>query len=676
MQNNAVEDRNKLSKNQKEVIGILCIGTFLEFFDLYLYVHMAVLLNELFFPKTDPLTAQLLGATAFCLTYILRPIGGFVIGRIGDYKGRKFTIMFTTFIMACTCVIMAIIPTYVEIGIIASIIVILCRMLQGFSSMGESMGAQVYLAEFLKYPYKSMASGMMGVAAHLGGFFALATASFVLSSGLNWRMVFWAGAVIAAFGVLARRRLRETPEFADYKRRIAIKMEKGKKNVKITKTRDINEEKVNKKTVLAYFFTEFYSPICFYVTYMYLGDFMKELFGMTAKQVINQNLKVAIFVVIWAVIVVYLVKKIHPVTVAIANLLFFLCFFPFIPYWINNISSLTSLFFLRCIIISLCVATSGILDSILLKYLPISKRFTSAAIAYGVAFPLGFVISSFGLIPLKNYFGHYGLWILFTPAIIGYLWSLYYIRNLEIKNGYYYKYPNIDATNERKKYRYSLPAQYKGYDVKCKYSRNLLFKLHAMNKYHEEKVDIKLIKKAIIFTKKWHGKQKRKTGEPYYSHPLAVAAMVSDYSFKTNLIVAAILHDVVEDSRCSVKLIKKEFNLKIATIVERLTRRFDGTKISIREVINKLFDTTDYEALLIKGLDRLHNLQTIHGMTKLKQREIAIETIYEIADTAAYAVDKLNINNKLDLEEKLFSHSYDIVAKNIIIKNVQRSNKI
>ena len=51
MQNNAVEDRNKLSKNQKEVTGILCIGTFLEFFDLYLYVHMAVLLNELFFQK-------------------------------------------------------------------------------------------------------------------------------------------------------------------------------------------------------------------------------------------------------------------------------------------------------------------------------------------------------------------------------------------------------------------------------------------------------------------------------------------------------------------------------------------------------------------------------------------------------------------------------------------------
>lgn len=71
------------------------MGTFLEYFDLMLYIHMAVLLNDLFFPKSDPTTTYLLTALAFSSTYLLRPIGGFIIGKIGDAMGRKATIILT-----------------------------------------------------------------------------------------------------------------------------------------------------------------------------------------------------------------------------------------------------------------------------------------------------------------------------------------------------------------------------------------------------------------------------------------------------------------------------------------------------------------------------------------------------------------------------------------------------
>ena len=105
----------KLTKQQKEAIGLLSIGTILEYFDLMLYVHLSVLLNDLFFPKTDPMMAKLLGATAFCMTFVLRPIGGYVIGSIGDAIGRKTTIYITTFIMAT-------LPTYEEIGIWTTVV--------------------------------------------------------------------------------------------------------------------------------------------------------------------------------------------------------------------------------------------------------------------------------------------------------------------------------------------------------------------------------------------------------------------------------------------------------------------------------------------------------------------------------------------------------------------------
>ena len=84
-----------LTRKQKEAIGILQIGTFLEYFDLMIYVHMAGFLNELFFPKTDPHATRLLLAFSFCLTFIFRPFGALFFGAVGDTFGRKLTIVIT-----------------------------------------------------------------------------------------------------------------------------------------------------------------------------------------------------------------------------------------------------------------------------------------------------------------------------------------------------------------------------------------------------------------------------------------------------------------------------------------------------------------------------------------------------------------------------------------------------
>ena len=83
------QEQRSLTKEQKEAVGLLSIGTFLEYFDLMLYVHMAVLLNELFFQSANSLTASLNTALAFCSTYVLRPLGALIFGWIGDNIGRK-----------------------------------------------------------------------------------------------------------------------------------------------------------------------------------------------------------------------------------------------------------------------------------------------------------------------------------------------------------------------------------------------------------------------------------------------------------------------------------------------------------------------------------------------------------------------------------------------------------
>ena len=158
-----------------------------------LYVHLSTIINDLFFPKTDPMMAKLLAVTAFCMTFALRPIGGYVIGRIGDAIGRKHTVLITTFLMAGTCLTMGLFPTYEEVGIWATVVILLCRILQGFSSLGEIMGAYVYLCETLKSPSKYMASGTIDAASRAGGLFALGVASLVLSSSYSWRLAFLIG---------------------------------------------------------------------------------------------------------------------------------------------------------------------------------------------------------------------------------------------------------------------------------------------------------------------------------------------------------------------------------------------------------------------------------------------------------------------------------------------------
>lgn len=119
-----------------------------------------------------------------------------------------------------------------------------------------------------------------------------------------------------------------------------------------------------------------------------------------------------------------------------------------------------------------------------------------------------------------------------------------------------------------------------------------------LNKYATNKIDFHQVTKAIYYAKKYHSKQKRKTGELFYTHTLEVAYMVANYSFKTDVIVTAILHDVIEDRECSQEMIAKPFDDKID--VKDLTRIKKDYKISAAEMVKILYMQKNDDLLLIK----------------------------------------------------------------------------
>ena len=183
------------------------------------------------------------------------------------------------------------------------------------------------------------------------------------------------------------------------------------------------------------------------------------------------------------------------------------------------------------------------------------------------------------------------------------------------------------------------------YSTLCKYSLRLTEKLKSLD--IQNVLDFELINKAIYFARKYHGDQKRKSGELYYTHPLEVAYMISDYNLKTDVIVASILHDIIEDSEITVEIIQDGFGKRIAEIVDRLTRdRPDGTKLTLEEIINNAYHKKDKEVLLIKLFDRLHNMQTIGVKFLDKQIKESQETLKNFVSLAMY-LENINLEKAI-----------------------------
>lgn len=414
---------SSLTMLQKETIGLLSIGTFLEYFDLLLYVHMAVLLNELFLPQTDPHTGALLSAFAFCSTYVLRPLGALIFGYMGDHIGRKSTIIITTGIMSLSCIIMANLPTYAEIGIVAAYIVTACRIFQGMATMGEVIGAEIYITEATKPPVQYSATTLIAVCGVLGGTGALGMATFVTNFNIEWRSAFWFGATVAVIGAVARTRLRETPDFVRAKLKQKQDISKNLKPV----------EKVNRKTALALFIIECSWPICFYYVYVHCSEILKNYFHLTSAQIIRQNFIVSMIQLFSWFILIFLSYKINPLRIVKIRLAIFMIFVFCCPYLFSKMASANDVMFIQAVIVVFgFMGTPAI--PIFYKHFPIFKRFTYATFTYALSRALVYVITSFGLVYCAKILGNWVLVVVMAPVGIMFYNAINHFTRLEQKN--------------------------------------------------------------------------------------------------------------------------------------------------------------------------------------------------------------------------------------------------
>ena len=425
-----------LTKQARESIFLLQIGTFLEYFDLMLFVHMAVILNELFFPKSDPFTTSLVSAFSFCSTFALKPIGALLFGYVGDKVGRKHTVVITTMIMAISCLIMANVPTYAQIGITASWVITICRALQGMSSIGESIGAELYTAELIKPPLRYRAVGFIGFAGVVGMVVSLLVARIVIGLEISWRIVFWIGAAIALIGSIARIKLRESPEFADAQRKmqnaILNSKESGLENAAelLASVNQYVDAKVSFKTSLAYFMVFCGWPFCFYFSYVYCGGILKSQFDYTKEALINHNLIISLMNLIGLFFFIWITKRINPLVVLKLKLIIYIPFICIVPWLLSNAESVPTIFIIQ--FFGVVFGNSTIpAKAIFLMHFPIFKRFRYASFITAISHVMLYILTSFGLVYAVDFFGNYGILFISLPTTLSFLCGVLYFTKLE-----------------------------------------------------------------------------------------------------------------------------------------------------------------------------------------------------------------------------------------------------
>src|ERR1700737_4226820 len=158
----------------KKIIFASGLGTMIEWYDFYIFGSLAAVMSALLFPGKNPTWDLIKTWALFATGFLVRPFGALVFGRIGDLIGRKYAFLVTLTVMGLSTFLIGLLPTYAQIGVLAPIILLVLRLLQGLALGGEYGGAAVYVAEHVPDNKRGFYTSFIQITATLGLFVSLA----------------------------------------------------------------------------------------------------------------------------------------------------------------------------------------------------------------------------------------------------------------------------------------------------------------------------------------------------------------------------------------------------------------------------------------------------------------------------------------------------------------------
>ena len=204
--------------NVTKLVIATSLGNALEWFDISVYAYFAVYLSKAFFPASNPTTSLLLTFGTFGLAFLARPIGGVLLGTYADRYGRKASLLLSIAMMTFGTLAVACMPTFDKIGVLAPLLIIVARLVQGFSAGGEFGSSTAFLVEHMPGRRGFVASfqfASQGISALLGSGFGVLLSSTLTETELQtwgWRIPFLFGVLIGPIGLYIRNNIEDATE--------------------------------------------------------------------------------------------------------------------------------------------------------------------------------------------------------------------------------------------------------------------------------------------------------------------------------------------------------------------------------------------------------------------------------------------------------------------------------
>ncbi len=398
-----------MNKNTVAAIG----GIVLESYNNTLYGYFAVILAPLFFSAdlgVSPITGSFL---AFAAGYMARPFGGILFGYLGDKYGRRLSLTFSSLLTTFPTLIIAILPTYSSIGVLAPVLLIACRLFQGVAIGGDYTGALIYVAEQRGLTNKTLVTcltasiGFFG--ASIGVIVSLFSSTSLLFSG-SWRYSFLSAALVGFYVAYMRWKMEESPSYIELKKENTIEANP------ILATFQKDKKKLFVSVILG---GANFVPI--YLATVYINLDLKELLSCTNETILLNNLIVFLCSGFFALLSSILITRFGEIKLVKSCLIYFLFLSIPVYIWVYSNLSLFSIIVLQAFLMIGDAFQIAALAFILPKLFPTNRRYSGMGFSYA----LGTAILG-GMTPLIASWMVLSTHLLWAPGIFLVIISLLY----------------------------------------------------------------------------------------------------------------------------------------------------------------------------------------------------------------------------------------------------------
>ncbi|MBN1643628.1 MAG: MFS transporter [Dehalococcoidales bacterium] len=370
------EEVQQLTGNKTSILSGL-VGNIMEWYDFALYGYMVPIISQLFFPSQNNLSSIMSTFAVFAAGFIMRPIGGIILGRVGDIKGRKTTLYISMILMAVCTALMGVLPTYKSVGLAAPVLLVLLRLFQGLSVGGEFSTSVSYMVE--EAPKNSR--GIFGSLANIGSMtgmvmgaaVAAAVSTFIAKESLlswGWRLPFFLAAILGIIGMYYTIKMPKSHLFV-----------REKRHEEVASIREVFTSG-RRELIQAMLFCLGYT-VLFYLPLVYMPTYVHSIAGMDENKAL-QITTVATFLLIFLIPMMAILSDRFIRRRSILITAFLIALVCAVPMFILAVKSYILLFSVLVLFGIIIAVPLGVAPATLVEWFPTKYRLTSYSVIYNI----------------------------------------------------------------------------------------------------------------------------------------------------------------------------------------------------------------------------------------------------------------------------------------------------